>query len=297
MPLAGSMTPDAMTADWERAVPAHLADAHPYPYHNGAPLCRRRGRTGPWWRRPIRWLAVVLVALGPGTANASGLRVEINLPAYSLRLYDGDRLVMERPVTIGAPGHPTPTGRWQVRRLVWNPRWMPPPSMDAGRARPMPPGPDNPMGAVKLPLTGAIYLHGTARRSQLGRPASHGCIRLANADARALANHLQRRLLDQAARTRIVRRRQTSPDRPVAVKLPQPVPVRVRYEPLVLDGRAGVLYPDVYGRLEDPRAYLQEALARGLQVTPGALDLGDGGLIGRLQRGWDHPLRFDLEIN
>jgi len=237
------------------------------------------------------------VWLGAGTASASGLRVEINLPAYSLRLYDGEELVMERPVTIGSPANPTPVGRWQVRRLIWNPRWMPPPSMDAGRAEPMPPGPDNPMGAVKLPLTGAIYLHGTSRHRQLGRPASHGCIRLANADARALANQLQRRLLDQSARTRIVRRRQTSPDRPVAVRLPEPVPVRVRYDPLVLDGRAGVLYPDVYGRLADPRAYLQHALARGLQVAPGALSLAPGGLISRLQRRWDRPLRFDLDIN
>lgn len=296
MPLAGSMTLARM-----RVARSPLADGHPYPYHNGAALCRSGGpggaRTGPGGRRPTGWLALLLGLLAASSAAASGLRVEINLPAYSLRLYDGERLVMERPVTIGSPGHPTPVGQWQVRRLIWNPRWMPPPSMDAGRAGPMPPGPDNPMGKVKLPLTGAIYLHGTSRHRQLGRPASHGCIRLANADARALANHLQRRLLDPDTREGIVQRRQTSPDRPVAVRLPDPVPVRVRYEPLVLDGRAGVLYPDVYGRLEEPRAYLQRALARGLDVAPGALSLAPGGLISRLQRRWDRPLRFDLEIN
>jgi murein L,D-transpeptidase YcbB/YkuD len=238
-----------------------------------------------------------LLLVWPALA-AAGLRLEVNLPAYSLRLYDGDDLVMARPVTIGAPEHPTPVGRWQVRRLIWNPRWMPPPSMDTGRARPMPPGPGNPMGAVKLPLTGAIYLHGTERRGEIGRPASHGCIRLANADARALARALQRRQLDAAARERIRQRRQGRPDTPVRVTLPEPVPVRVRYEPLVLEGEdRGVLHPDVYGRVADARAYLRRALAGALGVPEATVSLGAGGLVAQLGERWDRPLRFALEID
>jgi len=267
------------------AAPAAAADAPLYPYHNGASMCRR-----PWL------LALALLLLPAGPATAAELRVEINLPAYSLRLYDGGRLVMERPVTIGSPEHPTPVGRWQVRRLVWNPRWMPPPSMDTGRARPMAPGPGNPMGAVKMPLYRAVYLHGTSRRDQLGRPVSHGCVRLANADARALAEYLQGRLLDPAHRRRIRRRRRARPHAPVAVELPRPVPVRVTYRPLVMDGRKGVIHPDVYGRLGDVRAYLRRALARNLDVVPAALSLGSGGLLARLDRDWQRPLRFALEI-
>ncbi|HKJ71846.1 MAG TPA: L,D-transpeptidase [Gammaproteobacteria bacterium] len=229
-------------------------------------------------------------------AAASALRVEINLPAFRLRLYDGAELVMERPVTVGRPGTPTPVGSWRVRRLVWNPRWMPPPSMDAGRARPMSPGPDNPMGAVKLPLTGAVYLHGTERTADLGRAVSHGCVRLANRDARALAEYLQRRLLGPEARARIRRQRRARPARPVTVRLPRAVPVRVRYQPLVLDGRRGVFYPDVYGRLADKRAYLKRALARGLDVPDSALSLRGGDLLSRLGRQAERPLRFDLSI-
>lgn len=228
---------------------------------------------------------------------AADLRVAINLPAYTLRLFDGDELVMERPVTIGAPEHPTPVGRWRVKRLIWHPSWMPPPSMPEGRSEPVPPGPDNPMGAVKLRLTGAIYLHGTARRGRLGQPASHGCIRLANADARTLAEHLERRLLDESERRRVRQRRQAQPDRPVAVRLPEAVPVRVRYEPLEMAEDKGVLYPDVYGRLDDARGYLRRALARSLGVPAGQLSLADGGLLTRLGEDPEGPLRFDLEID
>ena len=59
----------------------------------------------------------------------------------------------------------------------------------------------------------------------------------------------------------------------------------------------GVLYPDVYGRLDDARGYLRRALARNLGVPAGQLTLAEGGLLTRLGEGPDGPLRFDLEID
>jgi len=281
--------------------PASRADVSAYPYHNRAAVCRRSrpgvhaGR-GPCGKFGL--MLLVLLCLGQSAAaGAAGLRVTINLPAYTLRLYDGGELLMERPVTIGAPEHPTPVGRWQVKRLIWQPAWMPPPSMSEGKADPVPPGPGNPMGAVKLRLTGAIFLHGTERRNRLGQPASHGCIRLANDDARALAKHLQRRLLDEADRRRVRRRRQARPDRPVAVRLPEAVPVRVRYEPLEVAQGSGVLHPDVYDRVDDARGYMRRALARSLEVPAKQLKLADGGLLNRLGTDPERPLRFDLQID
>ncbi|MEF8793436.1 L,D-transpeptidase [Thiohalorhabdus sp.] len=264
-------------------------------------MCRRNApEPSPGEGTPLKYgwaiLAFLLIGVSPPN-QADGLRVTINLPAYSLRLFDGDELVMERPVTIGAPEHPTPVGRWRVERLIWQPNWMPPPSVSAGRAEPVPPGPDNPMGAVKLPLTGAIYLHGTERRGRLGQPASHGCIRLANEDARALAEHLQRRLLAQADRRRIQRRRQARPDQPVRVRLPEALPVRVRYQPLEMGQGRGVLHPDVYNRIADERSYLRRALARSLGIPAKQLSLTDGELLNRLNGDAEGPLRFDLEID
>jgi murein L,D-transpeptidase YcbB/YkuD len=249
----------------------------------------RRGRTG------LRWLVGLLGVL-PWAAGA-GLRVEVNLPAYTLRLYDGDRVVMERPVTIGEPAHPTPRGRWTMDRLVWNPDWVPPPSAERSATEPVPPGPANPMGAVKLPLAAPYYIHGTRRRAQLGQAASLGCVRLANGAARELARELQRRLLPAERVARIRRARAEHPDRPLTVRLPEGVPVHVRYRPLAVDGRSAVLYPDVYGQWGEPRRVLQRALARRLGVPKGELSLQQSPLLERLDSGWAHPLRFDLEVD
>lgn len=35
-----------------------------------------------------------------------------------------------------------------------------------------------------------IYIHGTAREDELGRPGSHGCVRVSNLDAAQLADHV-----------------------------------------------------------------------------------------------------------
>ena len=41
-------------------------------------------------------------------------------------------------------------GDFSVRRVIWNPRWVPPNSKWARGKKPMGPGPDNPMGRVKI---------------------------------------------------------------------------------------------------------------------------------------------------
>ncbi|HSP33944.1 MAG TPA: L,D-transpeptidase family protein, partial [Thermoanaerobaculia bacterium] len=51
--------------------------------------------------------------------------------------------------------------------------------------------PKNPMKVVKIFFKEPdLYLHGTGDEKELGDPASHGCIRMAPADAYALARLL-----------------------------------------------------------------------------------------------------------
>jgi lipoprotein-anchoring transpeptidase ErfK/SrfK len=50
------------------------------------------------------------------------------------------------------------------------------------------PGPNNPVGSVWIDLSEEGYgIHGTPEPSEIGKTASHGCVRLTNWDANILA--------------------------------------------------------------------------------------------------------------
>lgn len=113
------------------------------------------------------------------------LSLLVDLSARRLYVLDGERVIRRYPVAVGADDFPTPRGQFRVNRLIWNPSWRPPASAWARDRRPEPPGsPSNPMGRVKIFFQEPdFYIHGTGHASSLGRPASHGCIRMRNADA------------------------------------------------------------------------------------------------------------------
>jgi lipoprotein-anchoring transpeptidase ErfK/SrfK len=92
------------------------------------------------------------------------------------------------PVAIGQRAHPTPTGQFRIRRLVWNPRWVPPDARWArGKQARAPGDPRNPMGRVKLFFKEPdLYIHGTHEVDSLGSAESHGCLRMRNSDVIAL---------------------------------------------------------------------------------------------------------------
>jgi lipoprotein-anchoring transpeptidase ErfK/SrfK len=98
-------------------------------------------------------------------------------------------LVESFTVAVGQDEFPTPRGEFTIRRLVWNPRWVPPKVPWARGAKAKGPGdPDNPMGKVKLFFKEPdYYIHGTQAEESLGQAASHGCVRMANDDVVALA--------------------------------------------------------------------------------------------------------------
>jgi hypothetical protein len=57
----------------------------------------------------------------------------------------------------------------------------------------IPPGPNNPVGAVWIDLSAEGYgIHGTPDPDKISKSASHGCIRLTNWDALELAKHLSK---------------------------------------------------------------------------------------------------------
>jgi len=107
----------------------------------------------------------------------------VRIGATDVRHYD---------IAVGTKSHPTPMGRFVVRHLVWNPAWVPPNAGWAKGKKPASPGdPKNPMRAVKIFFQEPdYYIHGTNDEDSIGYAASHGCIRMAEADAVDLARYL-----------------------------------------------------------------------------------------------------------
>ena len=130
---------------------------------------------------------------GPLFASGSvkALRVVVDLGRQRAFLLRGKTIQRKYIISSGKPGYRTPTGWYQITAIKRNSWWYPPKSPWAKGLKPIPPGPSNPMGPVKMQLSGtAYYLHGIPRKAEarLGSPASHGCIRMRSSDALHLAS-------------------------------------------------------------------------------------------------------------
>jgi murein L,D-transpeptidase YcbB/YkuD len=196
------------------------------------------------------------------------MRVVVNLPAFRLDAYAGDSLIRSMPIAIGMRGFRTPRGEFAITSVEWNPWWIPPESDWARKERPTPPGPGNPMGRVKLNFQPLYFLHGTPLEQSIGSAASHGCIRMRNADAMELARLVERFGAPMYADDEFgLRATDTLATRTIALN--QPVPIEVRYDLAeVRDGRVAV-YRDVYGLATRPlRDELYAVLTRhGIDTT------------------------------
>lgn len=214
-------------------------------------------------------LAAALPAAAPAqdAPPSAGLRLDLNLPENRLRVFDGDSLLKTYRVSVGMPGHDTPDGEYTIGSAEWNPWWRPPPREWAKDDRPTPPGPRNPMGRVKLFFAPLYYIHGTPDAENIGQPASHGCVRMLNRDVVELARLLHARQggsLGPAEITRVLAR----PGQTRASTLASPVPLSIRYQPVVVrDGELKV-FPDIYDRKRvHAEAVIQALLAAGYDAS------------------------------
>lgn len=115
--------------------------------------------------------------VGPDTWNAIGLSEEslgyfdsqysitIELNTMQLVLKELQNTIDTYQVAIGAPSTPTPVGSWRIIQKTLNPggafgaRWM----------------------RLNVPW-GGYGIHGTDDPGSIGKPVSHGCVRLLNED-------------------------------------------------------------------------------------------------------------------
>lgn len=199
-----------------------------------------------------------------------GPKIIVNVAARQLYFYDQDnKLLKTYPVAVGSSAYRTPLGSRQMTQIVWNPWWLPPDSDWARNAKPTPPGPNNPLGPVKMDLGNAILFHGTNKPHTVGTAASHGCMRMNSADAKELAQFIQMYYTaqnDPALFTQYEAKR----GRSFTVRLENPIPVEIVYDIVdVVDGRLNV-FSDVYYRISKKlkEQLIEQAIAEaGIEVA------------------------------
>lgn len=215
------------------------------------------------FRRGLYPLWTLLLLSRPAEAQEA-LRLDLNIPEQVLVVWEGAHQVARYPVSVGMPGHDTPTGEFSISHAEWNPWWTPPAGREwtQGRVK-TPPGPTNPMGRVKLFFAPLYFLHGTPEEDKIGTPASRGCVRMRNRDIIALARrihahsapHVSPAQIDQWLR---------SPTQTQPVRFRPTVRLEIRYDRLEIQGDSLRVYPDPYGYgLVYRESFIQSLLNQG----------------------------------
>lgn len=229
-------------------------------------------------------------------ASGDDLELRVNLPSYELEVLVGAEVLRTYDVTIGKPSHFTPPGDYTITRIEWNPWWHPPDSDWAAGESPAAPGPDNPMGRAKIQFDDLLYIHGTEALDHIGRPASHGCIRITNDEvlelARIVISHGREGFdLDELDAI------EADPSDTRGVWLEEPVSLDIRYEiasPLPGDAPLVRLHPDVYGLEQRPPSELARSLLPGdASLDEAALDAWKAGWSKAQRTG--EPVEVSLE--
>jgi L,D-transpeptidase ErfK/SrfK len=114
--------------------------------------------------------------------------IVINVAELRLYYFINGTLVKTFPVGIGDIGWGTPIGTYLIGLKQVNPVWHVPVTLrEKYGVKTMPPGPDNPLGEYWMGLEDSHYgIHGTPIPWSIGRPATHGCIRLYDEDIETL---------------------------------------------------------------------------------------------------------------
>src|SRR5581483_1248057 len=130
---------------------------------------------------------------------ANGSRVDVDKDRQTVRVYSAKgELIAFFPASVGSEEKPTPSGTLKVTAINsaptfhYNPRFH---FSEIGTQKPfdLSPGPNNPLGSTWIALSKPSYgIHGTPEPSEVGRAASHGCVRLTNWDAQRLAAMVSR---------------------------------------------------------------------------------------------------------
>lgn len=159
---------------------------------HASPALLKRLNPGKQLSRPGEEITVPNVLSSEKLPKAA--RIVIDDSDRTLSLLDASgKTIAQFPATTGSTHDPLPIGSWKVQAIARNPVFNYNPDLfwDAapGEAKAkIPAGPNNPVGVVWIDLSKEHYgIHGTPEPATIGKSQSHGCIRLTNWDAAAVA--------------------------------------------------------------------------------------------------------------
>lgn len=137
----------------------------------------------------LAFACLFLSVANPANAEAAKLEVGIDISQQTMRVRINGKQAYTWPISTARSGYRTPIGSFRPKRLerTWYSRKY--------HNSPMP---------FSIFFYGGYAIHGTNDLKNLGRPVSHGCIRLHPGNARTLFN-LVRKYGKSATRIRIRR--------------------------------------------------------------------------------------------
>jgi len=141
-------------------------------------------------------IVVPNVASKPSEAKVA--KVVVDKSARTVRALDGGgKLVHFYPASVGSEERPAPSGTRTIRSVTENPTYHYSPKLKFKGVKTQKPftvaaGPKNPVGSTWIDLGDGYGIHGTPNPEHISKTESHGCVRLTNWDARALAKMVQK---------------------------------------------------------------------------------------------------------
>lgn len=116
----------------------------------------------------------------PRAEAAASTRLRADISARKLTVVRNGEAARTYAIAVGTKSNPTPRGTFTIRKIIWNPGWVPPDEEWAREKTAKAPGEKgNPMRVAKIFFREPdYYIHGTPHVSSLGTAASHGCLRM-----------------------------------------------------------------------------------------------------------------------
>jgi lipoprotein-anchoring transpeptidase ErfK/SrfK len=196
----------------------------------------------------------------------SDTRIVVNAPAFRMDLFNNGQLVKSYKVGIGYPEFPLPVGLRRADTIIFNPTWTPPdePWVEAsGKVKvgeKVAAGSKlNPLGPIKIPIGSPSLIHGGKQPARLGNFASHGCVGLTNEGVQAFALELAK-LSGAELTPEEVKGYEKQKTETKNYKLPNSIPVELRYETIVVEDGKLRIFRDVYDRDTNTEANARRAL-------------------------------------